>query len=532
MLSRRSAVTPQVTADRRGVVEPPRPLTELEVRRLGALRRFFAVHPVASDVLVCLLVVASTASGLALTVTTGVGATAPVLLVQGAAGLIGLVAIVFRRRWPVTVLATVTGTIAASVLLPSGEGIPAGDAALPFALYAVAANRRPVVAWSAFAGMTGLLTAAFASTTRSAALTGVLSPVVSASSTDQASYPLPDWGPFTGFALSALLGYVVIGLGYLAVGLSVYGRRQQVADLVRRSYELVAAGEQQARLASMQERTRIAREMHDVVAHSLSVMVALSDGARASVRRAPGAAEEALDMASETGRAALADMRRMLGVLRDGDGAEPSAPGGSQPPPAARPSARRGAQDTGSPPVPPADEVPWSSAPAGRPDPAATAAVTTDPLAPTTPQPTAGDDLDALVEGFRRAGLPVRSRAAELPEHGGLRLAVFRVIQESLTNVLRHAAGVGSVEVLVDVLPEGVATPARVRVVVTDDGGAQVPRAAGPAGRGLVGMRERAALFEGTVSAGPYRGGWRVQVELAVPPDAGPRPSQVWKVPT
>ncbi|MBU4335986.1 MAG: hypothetical protein KJ548_05385 [Actinobacteria bacterium] len=517
-------------------------MTELEVRRLGVLRRFFAVHPAASDVLVCLLVVIDATSGIGLMATTGVGVTAPVMAVQGIANLIGLVVIVWRRRWPITVLAVVTVTIAASLLIPSGQGIPAGDAALPFALYTVAANRRPAVAWSAFAGMTAVLTAGFAATARITPLTGALAPVVSVSTSGADSSPFPGWGPFTGFALAALLSYVVVGLGFLAVGLSVYGRRQQVADLVRRSHELVAAGQQQARLASMQERTRIAREMHDVVAHSLSVMVALSDGARASVRRAPEAAEEALDMASETGRAALADMRRMLGVLRDGDGNDPSAPDGAPPPPppvdapgAARSRSRRGADDPGPlSTTPGADQAPWAAAPAVGPVTAAlpdAAVVTADPLAPTTPQPTAGDDLDTLVEGFRRAGLPVRSRAAELPEHGGLRLAVFRVVQESLTNVLRHAPGVGSVEVLVDVLPEGVATPAKVRVVVTDDGGAHVPRASAAAGRGLVGMRERAAVFEGTATAGPYRGGWRVQVELVVPPDAGPRPSQVWKVP-
>uniref|UniRef100_UPI002E2E8530 ATP-binding protein n=1 Tax=Cellulomonas citrea TaxID=1909423 RepID=UPI002E2E8530 len=161
----------------------------------------------------------------------------------------------------------------------------------------------------------------------------------------------------------------------------------------------------------------------------------------------------------------------------------------------------------------------------------AVTAVQGDQPAPTAPQPTAGDDLDALVDGFRGAGLPVRSRTTELPDHAGLRLAVFRVVQESLTNVLRHAPGAGSVDVLVVVVSQTPTSPALVQISVTDDGGARMPGAGGGSGRGLVGMRERAAVFGGTATAGPYRGGWRVSVELVVPADAGPRPSQVWQVP-
>ncbi|WP_235929645.1 sensor histidine kinase, partial [Cellulomonas citrea] len=303
-----------------------RPLTELEVRRLGVVRRFFAVHPVASDVLVCLLVAGASAAAMAASFTTGAvgGDGTPFIAVQAVAALLGLVAIAVRRRWPLAVLGAVTAVIAVSLLLPAGLGLPAGDAALPFALYTVAANRRPAVAWSSFGAVVAVLAGAFALTTHSALATQ-LGPVLSTDPASGAATPMPGWGPFSGLALASLLSYTIVGLIYLAVGLSVYGQRQQVADLVRRSHELVAAGQQQARLASMQERTRIARELHDVVAHSLSVMVALSDGARASVRRAPESAEQALDLAAETGRTALADMRRMLGVLRDGTGAAADA---------------------------------------------------------------------------------------------------------------------------------------------------------------------------------------------------------------
>jgi signal transduction histidine kinase len=336
------------------------------------------------------------------------------------------------------------------------------------------------------------------------------------------------WGPFSAQDLSALAAYLVVGLVFLSIGLSVFSRRERVAHLVRRSHELVALGEQQARLASMQERSRIAREMHDIVAHSLSVMIALSDGARASVTRAPTAADEALDLLSQTGRSALADMRRMLGVLREGS--EPQVEPGLVTPALPRPAP--GADQVLDPGGPAGSDL--AAEPARAMDPDLTAP--TGPVAevdlPTAPQPTEGADLDVLVDRFRRAGLPVRYRAAELPEHDGLRLAVYRVLQESLTNTLRHVVGAGAVDVVVAVVAARATVPARVVVTVTDDGGSHLPAARTPGpGRGLVGLQERAALFEGTASAGPYRGGWRVRVELVVPQDAGPRPSLVWRLP-
>ena len=200
-------------------------------------------------------------------------------------------------------------------------------------------------------------------------------------------------------------------------------------------------------MARAEERARIAREMHDVVAHSVSVMVTLADGAGAALGRSPDRARIALDELAATGRAALGDMRRILGVLDEGGEAD------------------------------------------------------------LDPQPGARE-LGALVERFRTAGLPVRlTRSGPDLDDPGLGLTVFRVVQEALTNTLRHAPGCERVEVLVAV------EAARVVVDVADSGGPGASSGPG-CGRGLVGVRERVAAYGGTVSAGPDAGGWRVRVEL------------------
>jgi signal transduction histidine kinase len=134
---------------------------------------------------------------------------------------------------------------------------------------------------------------------------------------------------------------------------------------------------------------------------------------------------------------------------------------------------------------------------------------------PLAPQP-GGDDLDALVERFRAAGLPVRTTQ---PADDGLarldpslQLTVFRLVQEALTNTLRHAPGTPDVEVAVRETPE------HVEVVVADGGPAGAPVPAVPGSRrGLVGMRERVAVFGGTVETGPWGPGWRVRAVLPRP---------------
>jgi signal transduction histidine kinase len=206
--------------------------------------------------------------------------------------------------------------------------------------------------------------------------------------------------------------------------------------------------DRQAQLARAAERSRIAREMHDVVAHSLSVMITLADGAVVALDRSPDRSRAALAELSSTGRAALGDMRRVLGALAD-------------------------------------DRAPFE--PTGQ-----------------------GQDLKGLVDRFRTAGLPVHAEGlgVDPPADTGLRLALYRVVQESLTNVLRHAQGTSHVDL------ELRRELDRWEVTVADHGGVIPAPDPGGAGLGLVGMQERVELLGGTVEAGPAERGWRVHVVI------------------
>ncbi|WP_369054789.1 sensor histidine kinase [Kineococcus terrestris] len=221
--------------------------------------------------------------------------------------------------------------------------------------------------------------------------------------------------------------------------------------LVERARLLENERENESRLAATAERQRIAREMHDVVAHSLSVIIAQADGGRYAAAANPAAAAEVLGTISATGRQALADMRNLLGVLRQGPGDERS------------------------------------------------------------PQPDAGRIGD-LVQQVRASGLDVSldvvGEPRELPPAVGL--AAYRIVQESLTNVLKHAGPAARAQVQVRWDADAL------RVGVDDDGrgAAAVPPAA-PGGQGLLGMGERARLHGGSASAGPRPGGgFRVRATL------------------
>jgi signal transduction histidine kinase len=192
--------------------------------------------------------------------------------------------------------------------------------------------------------------------------------------------------------------------------------------------------------AVLSERSRIARELHDVVAHDVSVMLVQAAAAKRTVPADPERARAAIAAVEETGREALGELRRLLGVLRRGDEELALAP---------QPSLER---------------------------------------------------IGALVERMRATGLPVELEVAGDPVHlpPGVDAAAFRIVQEALVNVMRHAAATGA---LVRVGYE----PAAVEVVVSDDG-----RGTGPVrdGRGLIGLRERVALYGGELRAGrrPARG--------------------------
>jgi signal transduction histidine kinase len=283
------------------------------------------------------------------------------------------------------------------------------------------------------------------------------------------------WFDAPGAASTAIFTGVV-ALSVWAFGLVRRSRRETIEALVDRAERLEVERDQQSQIATAAERARIAREMHDIVAHSLTVMIAQADGGRYAADADPAAATRALGTIAETGRAALTDMRRLLGVLRDG----------SEPPTA-----------TGAVPV--------------LPGPGGLSHGTSQGF---TPQP-AESDIGALVDQVRASGLRASlvrmGEPRNLPPGAGL--TVYRIAQESLTNVLKHAGPDPKVTVLVQWLPDAIV------VEVSDDGRGASADSDG-LGQGLVGMRERATMFGGTVSAGPRPGGgFRVRAQLPTPTD-------------
>lgn len=260
-------------------------------------------------------------------------------------------------------------------------------------------------------------------------------------------------------ALAAGLTALVVALGCAA--LRARSRTSRASRDLPTPEQLEAERKRQAELAAASERNRIAREMHDIIAHSLSVIIAQADGGRYVARADPAAGERALTTIAEVGRASLADVRRLLGILR-----EPSEAG-----------------ESGTLRVPQPIET----------------------------------DLDELIAGVRAAGLTVSlvrmGEARPLPPGAGL--SVYRVVQEALTNAMKHAGPGARVTVMVQWLHGALA------VEVSDDGrGAAAPNDG--SGQGLVGMRERAAVFGGTVSAGPRPGGgFQVKMWLPLPEERG-----------
>ena len=334
----------------------------------------------------------------------------------------------------------------------------------------------------------------------------------------------------------ALTLYLLIYLVGVLTGLLNRVHSQQIAEAETRSERLALAREQAALLATANERSRIAREMHDVVAHSLAVMITMADGAAATVERNPAMAKEALGVLAETGRTALADTRRLVGVLRDDPNAS-SAPPDTPAPQArlaatAKPAAGSGpgttrpahsASTPGTGPVPVVRELPVPEfAPPGTVAPVEPSRAienlrrqatdsSTDASAgqtPTAPAPEQAD-LSVLVERFKAAGVPITYtwQGPSLPDDKGLQLTLFRIAQEALTNVLRYAPTTRTVSVTVD-RHRGTA------VLTIDNEAAFGSTPMHGSGKGLLGMRERAAVYGGSVQAGPTATGWRVRAVL------------------
>lgn len=423
------------------VATPSGPFTELDARRLGRVRRYFLRNPRVMDAVVAALFgVPALLQALLAGVVPELSRAPEQAWVQFGGALV-LVGVLLRRRDTPILAAGAVAVVIPIVFALSGDSGGTEFAAVVM-VYTVASLRRPLLAWSVLVGLAVVY-------------------VVSAS----LFYAGGPWSTVEGdgadhlaMTSSVSTAAIIAMLIALAIGVNVRARREHVASLIDRANSMARDRDQQAQLAVAGERARIAREMHDVVAHSLTVMVALAEGAKAAGARDPVNATRALDALTETGRSALDDMRRVLGVLRDPDADVPLEPERAVP-------------------------------------------------------------LDELAERFRAAGLPVRTAfVGELPPEGDpVRDAAARIVQESLTNVLRYAPGSPFVLVELSRRDERAAGGGDwLDVSVLDEGPAPTlqPRLGVGTGRGIIGMQERAALHGGTVSAGSVGAGWRVHATL------------------
>ncbi|WP_275558941.1 sensor histidine kinase [Streptomyces sp. 5-6(2022)] len=246
------------------------------------------------------------------------------------------------------------------------------------------------------------------------------------------------------------------------LGDSIRTRRAYYAQLEERAARLEKEREAQSKVAVAAERARIARELHDVVAHNVSVMVVQADGAAYVLDSSPEQTRQALETISGTGRQALAEMRRLLGVLRTGE---------------------------------PGEENTY------------------------VPQPDV-EQIDELVEQVRGAGLPVDFKVVGSPRQlpSGVELTAYRIVQEALTNTRKHGGPDVGASVRLTYFDDGLG------LLVEDDGrGAQHEMyedgGADGSGHGLIGMRERVGMVGGTLDAGPRPGGgFRISALLPLKP--------------
>ena len=366
------------------------------------------------------VVLALLATGLELTLVADTGGRA-VVLVAVAGGVL-----VLRRSAPLAVLATTLAAMAGFVAL-GGEptGLSAG-----IGLYTTAAMCEGRVSLAALVS--------------TAAIAAALSAATADTEGRQASATF-------GATVAVLLAVGIWGLGAYA-----QTRRRYTSALEQRAAQAEREREQLARIAVHEERASIARELHDIVAHSVTVMLLGVRGARDVLHMAPAVAEETLARVEKSGEQSLTELRRILALLRGpDDGAEPH------------------------------------------------------------PQPSLAE-LDALVADHRAAGLPVRLEVTgqQPPLPSGVELSVYRIVQEALTNVLKHSH---PTSVTVTLSFRG----SRLEVEVVDDGARQPDQKDATAGHGIVGMRERVALFGGELETGPRVGcGYRVAAWLPVGGDS------------
>jgi signal transduction histidine kinase len=328
-------------------------------------------------------------------------------------------ALLLRRRVPLAVLAT---ALTATVSIVALGGDPSGASVL-IALYTTAALCELRVSLAALA------------------LTAAIAAPLSAATADSP-------GRQTSAAFGAIIA-VGITVGIWGLGAYTQTQRRYRSELQARAASAEREREQLARIAVHEERASIARELHDIVAHSVSVMLVGVRGARDVLRTSPDAADHTLARVERSGEQSLAELRRILALLREPE--QPAEP---------------------------------------------------------RPQPSLAE-LDNLVAGYREAGLPVRlERVGEpMPLPSGVELSVYRIVQEALTNVLKHSK------------PSNVTVTlafrdSRLELEVVDDGTPTTP-GLGTTGQGLIGMRERVALLGGELETGQREGGgFRVAAHL------------------
>jgi signal transduction histidine kinase len=340
--------------------------------------------------------------------------------------------VVYRRRYPTVTFAIAIAIAAVQLALgmqPSSRTALSGafqpvsaDAAIIVLLYTLAAYRSRRVS------LYGL----------SVCLAGIAIVVI--------RWPLTHGAETPQHMLAVALVLAVPTVSAWVLGNSMAYRRAYYEWLEERARRAEAERDTRARIAVAAERARIAREMHDVIAHNVSVIVVQADGAAYAFDHDPARARQAVDAISRTGRQALAEMRRLLGVLRDGD------------------------EDT---------EM--------------------------APQPSLAQISELLTQA-RLAGLPVSLtiEGAPRPLDGGRELAAYRIVQEALTNTRKHGGLGADAAVLLHYAEDGLL------VRVTDTGLAPAAGDGpghGDTGHGLTGMRERVQLYGGTLRAGPLPGG-------------------------
>jgi signal transduction histidine kinase len=376
-----------------------------------------------------------------------------------------------RRRWPLAaLLLAIAGAVGHH--MSKSAAVEPLDLVVPIALFALAnadqARRRAAVTFAVMMIGIGALSV-LQPFLRDADTTVVKAVKTDRSASAAGTVPVVPIGPperlavhdpkgVTSEALSGLwrgAGLMfLLGFAYL-LGANMRGRRIHLRTLEQRATDLEREQQQRVALATAAERARITRELHDVVAHGLSVMVVQAQGGAAALRRHPERTEAALQNVIATGRSSLDEMRRLLAVAREDPRDDPE-------------------------------------------------------LAP----PPGVDALPGLVDTVRAAGTPV-TFAVEgdpVPLPAGVDLSAYRITQEALTNTLKHAGDGASATVRLGFRPD------RLEIEVHDDGTGARPAAAGH-GNGLRGIRERVGMLGGELSAGPMAaGGFRVRAVLPLGP--------------